>query len=103
MSDDGEQYPQRCLLPCRDSRGTPGPSLVQAVPSHTRHQRQMPRRGDPQGSHPTLGWKLHPLSKRLIIAPVCVRVCVRVCAVCHLLKIGCLVFSPPQVQLCLGK
>ena len=25
------------------------------------------------------------------------------CALCHLLKIGCLVFSSPQVQLSLGK
>ena len=49
----------------------------------------------PQGSHPASGWKPHPWSKRLIIAPGC--------AVCHLLKIGCLVFSPSQVQLCLGK
>lgn len=61
MRDAGNNT-SKAFAPSWDSQGTPGSSLLQLAPSHTRHQTGAEGRG-PQGSHSLSGWEPPPFEQ----------------------------------------
>ena len=91
----GKHHPQMTLPSFRDCR-RPGPSLCAAgsTPHHT-PEAGAELRGPPGAVTLPIGLETPPFERSANYSSLC--------AVCHLLKIDCLVFPSPQVQLSLGK